>query len=954
MARRDKQQRRTNRLVFLFAAWLAFPGGRSQAEEGTTAVEVYWHHSTSVPVPGAAKAVVLDENICQAETAEDKIKIVGVGRGETLVLVWTGGGRLSLLVRVVPEPVKARPPTLRAEGGENSLQGIYGPSLQLTSGSGGTPAYVVVQRLSLNQELGGDRLGVQGQMQDQNGAGVPAFNLSTMSVEYSTPRYQLSLADTIVGMNGGDHARLLANSPATNTLALRGGQIRFRRGRNDYGFFGGVTIPAYYQNLSAARSVFGFNFGRQQNSRLYLYSTTAGASVPLLTAGGGYARRASAFESAGLIYRWNDRWAIQSTGGASTAGAMAEGAVLYSSGNRTAYLSVTRASADFPLNQLQLLPAGRSSLAAGAERRFSRSAAAGAVYQYSSTQSNALFTTPATSDYFNPYLNAAVSERHRLTLNYTLTRNRGGLGPEGRSTGQRGEVQISSQVTRWLGNSAEFAAGSLSDPLQLNAAAQLSLRESMNFRIFGGNTLFLTLSQDRQNPSLVNRLSGEMALLSPALQAVFRQNPVAFVESANLTPEIRALLSNLQPTNTQLSLGGQLLIRRRLSLSPQVGYFRAAKGTAEYSNTYTAGYALTHQLTRRLQLQSSFSNLLLWDSTRQGLRRDTVFGFGCNVALRGNARALIPYRAHRGVIRGRVYRDANVNGTFNAGEPGFAGIRVDLSDGRSAVTDPEGRFEFIRLGPEIYRVTLGLAQFHSPVRVTSPTEVSADLASRGTVEADFGIVNFSRVQGNVFNDYLMNGGRQPDAPPIAGVRLTLTGDGRIRDAITDGSGDFEFDDLNSGEYKLAVDRATIPPNFAGSKTSYELRLAPNSTMVQEVPLQALRSISGRFVLMAGDGGSGPRPVSGAGISLAGRTATTDGEGRFVLRNLPAGNWVLEVVAATAVPPGVKLPSARVELPREPVQVEGAAIVISNPAILRYVGGPARQSRLSEQGGAARP
>jgi hypothetical protein len=129
-------------------------------------------------------------------------------------------------------------------------------------------------------------------------------------------------------------------------------------------------------------------------------------------------------------------------------------------------------------------------------------------------------------------------------------------------------------------------------------------------------------------------------------------------------------LSNLQPTNTQVSLSGQFLVRRRLNISPQVGHFHSAKSATGSSNTHTLGYTLAYQLTPRWQLQSSLSNVLLWDSTQQALRRDTVFSPGFNVGLRGAPHWLVPYHAHHGAIRGRVYKDLSINGAFNAGEPG--------------------------------------------------------------------------------------------------------------------------------------------------------------------------------------------------------------------------------------------------------------------------------------------
>ena len=151
--------------------------------------------------------------------------------------------------------------------------------------------------------------------------------------------------------------------------------------------------------------------------------------------------------------------------------------------------------------------------------------------------------------------------------------------------------------------------------------------------------------------------------------------------------------------------------------------------------------------------------------------------------------------------------------------------------------------------------------------------------------------------------------------------------------------------MSPGAYRLTIDPASIPPNYTCLKTTFELHVAPNSTAVQDVPLQALRSISGQILLRmtpdtmgakAGGPGPAPRPVAGARITLASRVAITDDEGRFALRNLPAGSWVLEVVALSPVPEGVKMPSGQVDLPRGPIQVQGATIVISNPVLLKYL------------------
>jgi hypothetical protein len=192
--------------------------------------------------------------------------------------------------------------------------------------------------------------------------------------------------------------------------------------------------------------------------------------------------------------------------------------------------------------------------------------------------------------------------------------------------------------------------------------------------------------------------------------------------------------------------------------------------------------------------------------------------------------------------------------------------------------------------------------------------------------------------GNVYNDYLADGDRQPDAPTIRGVRLKLAGENTAREVTVDASGDYEFDQLARGDYQLSVDPSTIPPSFVAATDSYPLHLAAASTVTHDIPLRALRSISGTIVFAPGDAASATKARELAGVRLAVGSVVTasDANGNFLLRNLPAGRLTVQVLAASAVPTGLKLPAGEVELPREPTTIRDAKIVISNPDLLPYI------------------
>src|SRR5206468_5194930 len=104
----------------------------------------------------------------------------------------------------------------------------------------------------------------------------------------------------------------------------------------------------------------------------------------------------------------------------------------------------------------------------------------------------------------------------------------------------------------------------------------------------GGN-LSVSFGHDRTSPSLVQKLNSELNLLSPPLQALFLQDPVSFVASNNLPPEVKAILAAQNPISTNVSASGQFHLWRRLSLSPNFSMAKTSDGRTGSWAPY-AGY----------------------------------------------------------------------------------------------------------------------------------------------------------------------------------------------------------------------------------------------------------------------------------------------------------------------------------------------------------------------------
>jgi hypothetical protein len=229
--------------------------------------------------------------------------------------------------------------------------------------------------------------------------------------------------------------------------------------------------------------------------------------------------------------------------------------------------------------------------------------------------------------------------------------------------------------------------------------------------------------------------------------------------------------------------------------------------------------------------------------------------------------------------------------------------------------------------------------------MTTKANIGVDLVRSNLAVVNFGVVDFARLLGSVFNDLRFEGKRQPDSKDMPEVRLILD-DGKTKRTLASEGGEFEVEDLSPGDYTVQVDPDSVPPNYTVPQDSFPVHISPVSSVRLDIPVQALRSISGRVYLQGPSTGKDSKPVlvplEGVRLSADGATAVSDKDGNFVLRHLPAGDLTITVVPVRPVPPGMKVPSGPVHMPAEPIEVTGATIVISNQEMVPYLVGKTAQ------------
>ena len=163
-------------------------------------------------------------------------------------------------------------------------------------------------------------------------------------------------------------------------------------------------------------------------------------------------------------------------------------------------------------------------------------------------------------------------------------------------------------------------------------------------------------------------------------------------------------------------------------------------------------------------------------------------------------------------ISGVVFHDLDLDGTQDAGEPGLAGVRVELYDSAGTtliaaiVTPTGGAYSFPNLAPGDYLVVeTDLAGYVS----TTPNSVTATVIAGGSDTVNFGdyrLLNtaVSTIRGIVFNDVNGNGIQDPGEAPLNGVTIELRNSAGtvIANTTSGASGGYTFPNLPAGTYTV--------------------------------------------------------------------------------------------------------------------------------------------------------
>ncbi|MFN3188759.1 MAG: SdrD B-like domain-containing protein [Candidatus Paceibacteria bacterium] len=303
-------------------------------------------------------------------------------------------------------------------------------------------------------------------------------------------------------------------------------------------------------------------------------------------------------------------------------------------------------------------------------------------------------------------------------------------------------------------------------------------------------------------------------------------------------------------------------------------------------------------------------------------------------------------------LTGRVYQDLNLNGAFDDGEPGIAGVTLTLTGtdnfgnivNRTTTTDANGIYRFDDLSPGNYTVTqtqppgfvdgqetIGSAGGDNPVTdVISNVVLAAGSDADGYDFGEFLPASVAGISGFVYQDRNEDGVFSAGDAPIPGVVINLVGPVN-RTTTSDADGFYSFSGLPPGEYTVSqvqptgfIDGTDTPGTGAAlvsqANDEFIVTLAGGSNaenwnfgelLVASVSGFVYNDVNRDGVFNAGDA-----PIPGVVINLSGpvnRTTTTDADGLYSFTDLPPGEYTIVQVQPENFNDGIDSPGTGAEL-----------------------------------------
>jgi hypothetical protein len=265
-------------------------------------------------------------------------------------------------------------------------------------------------------------------------------------------------------------------------------------------------------------------------------------------------------------------------------------------------------------------------------------------------------------------------------------------------------------------------------------------------------------------------------------------------------------------------------------------------------------------------------------------------------------------------ILGRVFNDANANGSLDTGESGLANWTINLLNGSNAVvattmTNSLGNYSFSGVGPGSYTIQeVTQTGYTATTATTLPVTATYGGSSMNNLFGEFQNVTLG---GEVFNDLNGDGTLENGEPGLSGWTVDLVNaQNQITARTTLAGGTYSFTNVGPGSYMVkvvgqsgyvATTSTSLPVTTTGGQNVSTLNFGEFQTV----------TLGGEVYNDANANGSldpGESGFSGWTVNLLNaqgqttQTTTTDANGNYSFSNVgPGAQTIQEVTKAGYVP-----------------------------------------------------
>lgn len=246
------------------------------------------------------------------------------------------------------------------------------------------------------------------------------------------------------------------------------------------------------------------------------------------------------------------------------------------------------------------------------------------------------------------------------------------------------------------------------------------------------------------------------------------------------------------------TFGDKFAIRGRLSALSQTAQ-------SDTATRLITNLDATYALSRNVTLTAGYSD-------------DFEGNRDLSVAVRGSVRFNEPRRHTlpddgRGILTGRVFLDKNRDGIRQPDEVGIGGVRVALKSTRLALNSARDGFFTIQNVPQgLYSVTVDRRTLPLGYMVPENAEPRATVGDGRRTDVEVPLILSGQVRGTIFVDDNANGATDSGEQRLEGqwVKLIPLDGGDVRRAQSASFGQYSFENVNPGEYRVEVTVSGAP------------------------------------------------------------------------------------------------------------------------------------------------